>query len=118
MSNLGDFISGEAELGTESEDGDFDEGTAKTRRKTNGAQRGFDDSSEEDEEDDEEEAARVCEDQSRLDYDIHWIASLTSSRFVPISLLTRMKMRMKIGPEGAERDESGAERKGNKRTSS
>ena len=59
MSDLQAFISGEAELGSESDDGDFDEETGENRRKQNGARHGFEDSSEEEEEDDEEEAQRV-----------------------------------------------------------
>lgn len=59
MSNLRDFVQGEAELGSESEDEDFDEKTGETRSKPNGARRNFEDSSEEEEEDDEEEEQRV-----------------------------------------------------------
>jgi transcription elongation factor SPT6 len=53
------LIHGEAEVGSESEDEDFDEDTGESRKKHRGEPRDFDDSSEEDEEDDEEEAARV-----------------------------------------------------------
>ena len=60
MSNLRDFIQGEAELGTESDDDDFDEETGESKPKRNGPRRDFEDSSEEDEDEDEEEAAKVC----------------------------------------------------------
>lgn len=59
MSHLREFIQGEAELGTESDDEDFDEDTGESRPKKNGTRRNFEDSSEEEEEDDEEEAERV-----------------------------------------------------------
>ncbi|KAI4150637.1 MAG: hypothetical protein LQ340_003969, partial [Diploschistes diacapsis] len=59
MSHLREFIQGEAELGTESDDEDFDEDTGESRPKKNGTRRNFEDSSEEEEEDDEEEAERI-----------------------------------------------------------
>ena len=60
MSNIGDLILGEAELGDSSDDGDFNEGTGEARPKQNGNRGKFEDSSEEDEDEDEEEAERVC----------------------------------------------------------
>lgn len=116
MSNLRDFISGEAELGTESEDGDFDDGAAQTRRKTNGAQRKFDDSSEEDEEDDEEEEARVCQSDFIGLNACYW-TMLTLSRLEPILSSTRMKMKTKIGPRAAKRGESVVEKRESRKTS-
>ena len=59
MSDLRDFIHGEAELGSESDDEDFDDEVGETRTKQNGVRRNFEDSSEEDEDDDEEEAEKV-----------------------------------------------------------
>ena len=55
MSNIGDLILGEAELGDSSDDGDFNEGTGEARPKQNGNRGKF-----EDEDEDEEEAERVC----------------------------------------------------------
>ena len=59
MNDYRNFIQGEAELGSESDDGDFDEETGETRPKQNGNRTKFEDSSEEEDEDDEEEAERV-----------------------------------------------------------
>ena len=59
---ISDFIHGQADLGSESDDEDFDEATGEARpRQANGVNgRHFEDSSEEDEDDDdEEEAERV-----------------------------------------------------------
>ena len=57
-----DLISGEAELGDESDDESFDEQTGESRQRTNGVNgkgNQFQDSSEEEEDDDDEEAARA-----------------------------------------------------------
>ena len=59
MSALSHLIDGQAELGSESDDNDYDEETGETLRKKNGLNGHVDDSSEEDEEDDEEEAEAV-----------------------------------------------------------
>ena len=61
MSHIRDLISGEAELGSESDDEDFNEETGEVRPKQNGNRGKFEDSSEEDEDEDEEEARRVSE---------------------------------------------------------
>jgi transcription elongation factor SPT6 len=53
-----DLFDTHAELDNEEDDEDFDEETGDAMRKSNGANRGFDDSSEEEDEDDDEEAAR------------------------------------------------------------
>ena len=57
--SLKNLISTEAELGSESDDEDFDEETGEAKRRTNGKGQDFNDSSEEEEEDDEEEARAV-----------------------------------------------------------
>ena len=56
---LQNLIQTEADLGSESDDEDFDEETGEVRHKTNGTGNHFDDSSEEEEEDDEEEERAV-----------------------------------------------------------
>ena len=54
-----DFISGEAELGSESDDNDFDEETGDPVDRPRKQRQNFDDSSEEEEDDDEEEEQKV-----------------------------------------------------------
>ena len=56
---LRNLVNTEAELGSESDDEDFNEETGQVKRKANGTDRHFNDSSEEEEEDDEEEARAV-----------------------------------------------------------
>lgn len=53
-----DFISGEAELGSDSDDNDYDQETGEKVERSRRHRKDFDDSSEE-EEDDEEEAKKV-----------------------------------------------------------
>lgn len=59
MSGIRDLVHGEAELGSESEDEDFDEEMVESKRKKSGTNGRYDDSSDEDDEDDEEEAQAV-----------------------------------------------------------
>lgn len=54
-----DFISGEAELGSESDDNDYDEETGDPINKSRKQRQDFDDSSEEEDDDDEEEEQKV-----------------------------------------------------------
>jgi transcription elongation factor SPT6 len=63
------FLDDTAELGSEEEDGDFDEeneGREGRPRKENGANRNMEDSSEEDDDDDEEEIRKVSHPKTKL----------------------------------------------------